>query len=394
MQARSSCGNLSLLAGVVLALGAAAPAMGGLDTVFVGGCPNDNWSCEANWAPPAVPNNDPPICYFVTLDDPDNPFLDLEVTINELTMIGTSQLTVSLSNLYIGGDMIMDGGSTYQGFGTNSIADLSVGGDLDLMEGILPADGPQMTLNGTMGLNILGDLMLSGGPGSCTPPDLSVAGSATVKVEGDFVIDTSANVTYNSTQQMCLAGRYDNMATSGSATTINLNNKKLRMAPTCAVVPPSPCPGPGPGPAASLGGPQEFEVAGDDLGPVPAGFTNNFAMGEIEIESGHTVVFEDTFDNQQNGLAACTEAVYVHLLVLESGSTIQLSDCRVYYDRLVNQGASIQGIGCGQLLPIPGGGGGGAPAVSGGWLVVLVAAAGLAIAYRFRATDVRGSAES
>jgi hypothetical protein len=170
------------------------------------------------------------------------------------------------------------------------------------------------------------------------------------------------------------------------------------MAPTCVL---PFCPGP----AAPLGGPQEFEAAGHDFGNTQAGYVDNFAIGNVEIEAGHMVVFEDTFDNDLNGPPPTNppncnngayEAVYIDTLVIGGGATVTVNNTRLYYITKSPPNAMITLQGCGEAIQVPLGD---VPAVSGAWLVVLVASGGLAIALRFRAKpggsqQFRGLSES
>jgi len=96
---------------------------------------------------------------------------------------------------------------------------------------------------------------------------------------------------------------------------------------------------------------QTFEVAGIDLGNVPAGFYtdvdglfgpephSNFSLGVLQIglddppTAGH-VTFTNAFANTK-GDGACEEALYVRKLIVKPGSTITLDNCRLYYGELV-----------------------------------------------------------
>jgi hypothetical protein len=72
---------------------------------------------------------------------------------------------------------------------------------------------------------------------------------------------------------------------------------------------------------------QELEVGGEDLGPVAAGFTNNFQHGTLRIEAGANVFLNDAVDN---GNRHSPEALYVQNLVLEAGATLNLNGIRLY----------------------------------------------------------------
>jgi hypothetical protein len=72
---------------------------------------------------------------------------------------------------------------------------------------------------------------------------------------------------------------------------------------------------------------QELEVGGEDLGPVAAGFTNNFQHGTLRVEAGANVFLNDAVDN---GNRHSPEALYVQNLVLEPGATLNLNGIRLY----------------------------------------------------------------
>lgn len=99
-----------------------------------------------------------------------------------------------------------------------------------------------------------------------------------------------------------------------------------------------------------------FEVAGLDLGPFNEGFntdadaasdTNrhtNFSMAHITVTDKSVVTFQDTFANTGG-----TEALYVNTLTLESGSSIIVNGCAVYYCELEDNGALISFLNEGTL---------------------------------------------
>jgi len=107
--------------------------------------------------------------------------------------------------------------------------------------------------------------------------------------------------------------------------------------------------------------PQTFEVGGIDLGPTTDGFSTdedalfdtnrhtNFSMGVIEVSSGSHVTFANVFLNTVSD-DPCTEALYVHDLVLEAGSTVTIDNSRIYYQTLVEEtNVTIETVGCGTL---------------------------------------------
>ncbi|MFQ5495097.1 MAG: hypothetical protein ACE5EX_06915, partial [Phycisphaerae bacterium] len=106
-----------------------------------------------------------------------------------------------------------------------------------------------------------------------------------------------------------------------------------------------------------------FEVASRDLGPTFEGFATtqnsppdtgphtNFSMEKLEVETGASVRFVNAQVNTA-AAGACAEALYVHQLVLQPGSTITLSRVRVYYRSLLDNGGAIVEEGCGELVPL------------------------------------------
>ena len=102
------------------------------------------------------------------------------------------------------------------------------------------------------------------------------------------------------------------------------------------------------------GGDQTFEVAGEDVGPTPDGFVDNFAMGQIEVASGSDVTFKSLFFSRPLK-AECSAALYVGELILRKGSSVTISRCKVYYDSLIDEGSAVTLLGCGELIQLPGG---------------------------------------
>jgi hypothetical protein len=106
-------------------------------------------------------------------------------------------------------------------------------------------------------------------------------------------------------------------------------------------------------------GPQHFEVAGRDRGRSRTGLgsttDSNYSMGRVEIKPVRNVTFADAFDNDSNEQPPCSEALYVRELTLGAGSAITLDNCRVYYDLLIDEGATITRVGCGDVQPLPSG---------------------------------------
>ncbi len=109
---------------------------------------------------------------------------------------------------------------------------------------------------------------------------------------------------------------------------------------------------------------QVIEVAGLDLGETLEGFLTdqdtlfdtddhtNFSMGTLRVGTDSepaTVRFVNNFANTA-GSGPCEEALYVDTLVLEAGSTVIVSDCRLYYNQAEDYGANVILEGCGDLV--------------------------------------------
>jgi len=94
-----------------------------------------------------------------------------------------------------------------------------------------------------------------------------------------------------------------------------------------------------------------FEVAGQDLGAVMAGFDNNFALGTLtlgRIDIGK-IQLVDNFDNQSGWQGS--EALYIYNLNIGAGSYLDLNGLNLYYlSGTIDPGATILG---GTLTPIP-----------------------------------------
>jgi hypothetical protein len=72
----------------------------------------------------------------------------------------------------------------------------------------------------------------------------------------------------------------------------------------------------------------------------------------LEITGGvpsRIVEFRNQFANII-GTDPCSEALYVHHLILRAGSDVLLNNASIYYDVLTDEGADVATIGCGQLL--------------------------------------------
>ncbi len=107
-----------------------------------------------------------------------------------------------------------------------------------------------------------------------------------------------------------------------------------------------------------------FEVAGLDLGSTRDGFSTsastlfdtghhtNFSVGRIEVQDGSHVRFENAVTNTA-GTSPGDEALYVQELALESGSSITIDGCTVFYCSLEEDGATIDFLNGGALEAAP-----------------------------------------
>jgi len=94
-----------------------------------------------------------------------------------------------------------------------------------------------------------------------------------------------------------------------------------------------------------------IEVCGEDVGDVPSGWQDNFALFKFRVSEGSYVRLVDLCDNQGFGLDAAVpgsgrEALYVDYLELKPGAILDTGMLNVYYHTL--QGDP------GQIIPEPG----------------------------------------
>jgi hypothetical protein len=204
-----------------------------------------------------------------------------------------------------------------------------------MAEEIVVECGGSLLLEGTMSVSTGGDLTMQDseddGKGDCTPPDFEAGDDSTTAVGGDFNIQGPANINFNSTQPLLLGGNFNNQSTD-----------PMIFDWTAGGV--------------SFDGPlQTIEAAGENRGPWPAGFVDNFAIGTLTLSANSLVHVVDVFDNQQDGATACDEALYVELLQVESGATLFTEGCPLYFSQLINDGSILDlGVSVLQILePVP-----------------------------------------
>ncbi|MFH0981179.1 MAG: hypothetical protein V2A79_06550 [Planctomycetota bacterium] len=195
------------------------------------------------------------------------------------------------------------------------------------------AEGGQMLLNYTMSAQVTGSMTMSYtdckalGRG-CTPPILGVLDSAALDIVGSLSIGDGTQFQMQS-PSVTLGGNFDNQSTDpfvfdwdSGALTLNGGAEVLQL----------------------------FEVAGTDVGPQSDGWIENFTIGTLEAAAGADVKFVDARDNAPAAQGDCSEALYVHTLVLRNGATIELERCRIYCVNLIDEGAVITLTGCGEVV--------------------------------------------
>lgn len=341
---------------------------------FTGGCgPVDpDWSCTGNWNLDGLFPNNGTATYSVTLDQLDLCVLDLNITIDTLRIIEGAALRVVQagqgnlavvqpagalleSDLLVAHDRLIDvdaGPVVLRGSGLYSRDSLAAPGSVTARltaASILVEPGGAVQLSDSMSLTVGGDYVLDGtsldppcpGCGGKTPPATGGGDDSEVLIEGDLVMSGSVFWTYTSAMFLELHGDFVNHSTTPGIFDFAHGSLLLN------------------GPAS-----QVFEVGGEDLGTTLDGFDHptqmhsNFSVGTIDIEDdgpgpATNVIFENSFANII-GNGPCDEALYVHTLILRSGSTILIDDCRVYYETLIDEGGTVSTAGCGQLLELPG----------------------------------------
>ena len=101
--------------------------------------------------------------------------------------------------------------------------------------------------------------------------------------------------------------------------------------------------------------PNIFEVAGNDLGAVMAGLTNNFALEGLTLGGAEGVALLQLLDVEDNfGVESVgSEALYVENLIIGAGSTLDVAGLNVFYLNLTLDGAVTDSVGGGGIYLIP-----------------------------------------
>lgn len=344
--------------------------------IFSGDCPmmSDNWSCFDNWSLPGdvYPDNTGGDSYDVILDNVDDVFLDVDVIIDSLLITDEAKLRMTQSGP--DGDLTIatDLGLRLIGTGPMSTQLLTAGNRminltcgpvtvLNAFYGPSPTAPPgsvnsilncetlritqpsgEVQIEDSMSINASVDLIVDGrgatpctSDGGKTTPIKRVFDNGSVNIGGNFTLDGNTNFNNASAVNMNVGGNFFN--TGNTADCFDCSQGGISLIGT---------------------GTQTFEVSGEDLGASMNGFVHpvghtNFSWEDIEISGGasHVVRF---LSERYNGFGGdpCTEALYVRNLTLQAGATITIDEVKVYYLNLVNNGATINLVGCGQLLPV------------------------------------------
>jgi hypothetical protein len=355
--------------------------------------PSNEWSCGGNWTLGGdYPDNDTvsysvvlngtadAVCLDVTVDidsldivhgaslqvtEPDPPcdgasanrgpsgtnldvVTDAGVSVldSSLTVAGDNAINVLNGPLTIGpgGSYSLDPGATLVSSAVLSVSELFIIGSDCYAEPC--SHGGQLVLVDSMEVSTSGDLVLDGtlANGDCeltrgatlaarsfhAPPIKHVGDSSIIFVGGNVVYAGAANVVYESTEPMVVAGDFANNSVRPDC--FDYLNGAIRLEGTS---------------------PQTFEAAGRDIGPVDSIADAEFAIADITIASGSQVTFRDNFDNDLSSQASCSEAQYVGTLTLEAGAAATFANCRVYYETLQRHpSATVSFTGCGELRSI------------------------------------------
>ncbi len=269
--------------------------------------------------------------------------LDAPMGMGGGTLSGTAVEVSNWGRLELSGpaDLSLSQGLTIDSGGVLEPTDISDAliDVLDVNIGSSTAVGGRLKLDHQMELIVGGDVVISDGPcadGSgfrgCSPPELAVSGDATVAVGGSITVGEFTGMLLDSSMPVQLAGDFDNQSQDNYR--FDMDSGTLLMNGLL---------------------PQSFEVAGEDVGALPTGLQNNFAIGVLDIDASSEVTFSDLSDNDGLAQSPCGEALYVDTLVLGSGSTITLDNVRIYYQTLIDLGANSPSlVGCGELVQLGG----------------------------------------
>ena len=234
---------------------------------------------------------------------------------SNLVLGGTSS-----QNYVTGSTITLAAGYTIQGQGyiqaplVNNGAVTAQGGNLTISGGITGNGAVSVLGNAT--LNILSNLQV-GNLNMTQFTNLAVQNGQTVRISQDFTFAQQTPSSWN----------------WGAGTTLLMDGS---------------------------GTPQRLEVGGKDYGYVPAGFSNNFNLQNLDINGDGTDVYlTDWINNgQRGGRGGSAEALYVDSLYIALGDTLNLNGLHLYVEGfgLVRIGTWRNGGGMitNPSVPIPG----------------------------------------
>lgn len=264
-------------------------------------------------------------------ENPNDASLDATLEAGSITVQGGGTVNLSGSmELISEGQVTIGPGGLYQAdpAAKGPVSAVLEAGSITIQGGSLEdGGGGSIVFTDSMAVVIEGDLLLEdddGGKGCDTPPDLNIAGDAEINIGGGFVLAGRACVKQDSSMAVLLEGDFDNFSIDAD------------IFEWFDVV--------GSGELQMNGVAQTIEAAGEDRGPWPHGLEDNFAIKTLTLAAGTIVEVIDTFDNQQDGVVACDEALYVDTLIVGPGAVLLTDGCRVYYNNLINDGA-VPGLG-------------------------------------------------
>ncbi len=174
---------------------------------------------------------------------------------------------------------------------------------------------PMVAVDGI--LTVKGTLSTGGDPGDCTPPEFCTRALGQVTVLGDFKFSGNARIDVDAVEPLTLHGHFINTTSGTLAPQFFRWNSPLVMAGD---------------------EPQQLDVAGADLGPLPYGsVSDNFGIRRFEVTANSDVrLVPAAWPSAGTGCPA----LYVETLIIEKGATLSLDDVIVYADSVVDLGGS------------------------------------------------------
>lgn len=86
-----------------------------------------------------------------------------------------------------------------------------------------------------------------------------------------------------------------------------------------------------------------MEIGSEDLGVDELGFVGNFSLGALRVGTTETPADLRLVDDQDNAVPGVDpEALYVRMIAISAGSTLDLNGLNVYYHYLCNEGGTIE----------------------------------------------------